>query len=799
MSLLAKPVAGAPGSVSCRCCDRLRSLWVWIVAGSLVLSGYSVVPAVPSGCKPPELVISREHPLIILYGPGSGEMIVKCWQSLQADIKPCCAVTMDPPALDLKERLEGWRRMLRVVQPRNIPIVLQVAGDELEWTTPLWAIETLLKEFSCIKAVQIVEWRCAYYSRFGGELDMAIPANLRYLAEVLKLCGRHGKHLSLQVQTDMVHLGCDALAGPLRELFRAYSEYFLPQNECIPPSYYATQAATLGLWLAGDCDHWGMEPQWWWWTKGESYFIRPGVFGVESEMETDEDRYAHLYRAFIIEGALLGATVFSIEPPQDIWQGEFTDRRHFDNVIYPTLRQIIEQRLIATKEEVLAKAKVAYPMKECGTLQEYDAMLQDLDLEVAQGHLERAAYGVLLPHLMKEMIPDTGGRYYFIPVLPVGTSPSVTQRFAKLIQPGECSTVEAYRQLLDRYYPPTENSGNGDGLANKRACVLKCGRAIAVMQSRENLFEKQPFRVELPRWVTGLQAKRDQGGIRLTWDSDAEARSYRVWKRIPGAKVYPEWELARDEVEESSCWLPGTENGTFGVSARTTARRHLEGTVNFTDYLLFTTDESPILEQAVVAKEGIRTEPLTWTDESLPAAQEVWRIFDGVEKGHEKAAEVVIERFRGLMDAFAAKDLDRLMSFYDPEYRDSNGSSIEYVRRAWQWWGQRTVIPYAVAQVRRWDTTNAEDGRIRFTAWNRFRGTIVWDEPFGYHGRVRIPRHEGERVTWTWKRVAAGEWKLVGTEPALPNFGEMLWNSRGHDVKHEMAEFADTPTSSGGK
>ena len=69
--------------------------------------------------------------------------------------------------------------MLGVVESHDIPIVLQVAGDEVVWTTPLWAIETLLKEFPCIKAVQIVEWRCAYYSDFGGELELAIPANLR--------------------------------------------------------------------------------------------------------------------------------------------------------------------------------------------------------------------------------------------------------------------------------------------------------------------------------------------------------------------------------------------------------------------------------------------------------------------------------------------------------------------------------------------------------------------------------------------------------------------------------------------
>src|SRR5271165_4560148 len=49
---------------------------------------------VPPGCKPPELVISAEHPLVILYGPGSGALTVKCWQHLPADIRPYCAITM---------------------------------------------------------------------------------------------------------------------------------------------------------------------------------------------------------------------------------------------------------------------------------------------------------------------------------------------------------------------------------------------------------------------------------------------------------------------------------------------------------------------------------------------------------------------------------------------------------------------------------------------------------------------------------------------------------------------------------
>ena len=66
------------------------------------------------------------------------------------------------------------------------------------------------------------------------------------------------------------------------------------------------------------------------------------------------------------------------------------------------------------------------------------------------------------------------------------------------------------------------------------------------MQSRENLFEKQPFTVDVPSWVTGLEARKESGGLRLTWAKDAAASSYRVWERIPGAKVYPEWKPVKD-------------------------------------------------------------------------------------------------------------------------------------------------------------------------------------------------------------------------------------------------------------
>ncbi len=177
--------SGRPTASGAERLARRPNVGLWLLVALWLARPSLATP--PPGCRPPELAISREHPLILLYGPGTGERTVRCWAHLPPDLKPYCVVTMDPPALDLEARLTGWRAMLRVVQAAGIPIALQVCGDEAEWTTPLPLIETLLREFPCIKIVQAVELRCAYYSRFAGDADLDTPTNLRYLAELLEL------------------------------------------------------------------------------------------------------------------------------------------------------------------------------------------------------------------------------------------------------------------------------------------------------------------------------------------------------------------------------------------------------------------------------------------------------------------------------------------------------------------------------------------------------------------------------------------------------------------------------------
>ncbi|NIA15847.1 MAG: hypothetical protein GWP08_17425, partial [Nitrospiraceae bacterium] len=52
---------------------------------------------------------------------------------------------------------------------------------------------------------------------------------------------------------------------------------------------------------------------------------------------------------------------------------------------------------------------------------------------------------------------------------------------------------------------------------------------------------------------------------------------------------------------------------------------------------------------------------------------------------------------------------------------------------------------------------------------------------YGYDGTLRIPRHADEEVVYTWRKEEDGAWRIVHTQPSLPNMAEILWNSRGCD------------------
>ena len=91
---------------------------------------------------------------------------------------------------------------------------------------------------------------------------------------------------------------------------------------------------------------------------------------------------------------------------------------------------------------------------------------------------------------------------------------------------------------------------------------------------------------------------------------------------------------------------------------------------------------------------------------------------------------------------------------------------------------------YISIQIRRWDLDGLDrDGAIRVRMFSLMRGVRWDDQPFGYgfDGLPRLPRDIRAEVVFTWNRDPDGVWRLRRTDPAFPNFQEMLSYNRGTD------------------
>ena len=121
------------------------------------------------------------------------------------------------------------------------------------------------------------------------------------------------------------------------------------------------------------------------------------------------------------------------------------------------------------------------------------------------------------------------------------------------------------------------------------------------------------------------------------------------------------------------------------------------------------------------------------------------------------------------------------MAAYSDRYEDPNGYHEEYVRWAWKWWLIRNCNGVVLRQIRRLDFSEFDTtGKVCFRLFSLFRAVRYDDQPFGhgYDGTLRLPRHADEEVVYTWIKEEDGAWRILRTDPALPNMAEVLWNNR---------------------
>ena len=581
-------------------------------------------PVSAGGYPPLSIEIRPEHPLLVFRDSGTGiagaadyaRHVVEAWQALPDEFRPLAAMQIEAPGDDIGARHGWYRAALAPLQDAGVPVVIRLAGRDLARIHPITRAEELLRDFTCIKAVQAVALPFEEYYAFGEFDPMGTPPVVRWLVEATGLAARYGRLMLIELDEIrwprvMSNTWCQPLYAKLREC----REYVAPIVMYRGAHTVPQTSAVLGLWLEGAAAQWGVGPDSAWYR--DVRFIEPGVFGVSGNAAMP----AALYRAMILNGAMTGASVYSFPADQDLWFG--ANRIYWDDAIRPALSDVIARGLIARQDFVRKKAKVAYQLAPSATPLDFHFNLRDIDGVLDQGNLMRGAYGMERPGQVAELILNTG-HHYWVPILSAHAPPEARSAFDTVVSPGVQNSPQSWRDVLDAH-----SQVDGEGTA----FVARVGRGTFVMNTRENQYESQTFRVaQAPAPVRGAVAKRQETGVVLTWPFREGDLAYKVHRRVEPATEFAL--LANVGLERQYFDTEAARNltVTYAVTALTDDNEPYEGTVGYGEYLTLSNVESRIAEEIVLAPmlSVAEAQPL------VPAAGEpagpvfAWPNFDGV-------------------------------------------------------------------------------------------------------------------------------------------------------------------------
>lgn len=743
----------------------------WCAVAVCLAAGTAGAQAYP----PRAIEIGPDHPLFIFHTSGLSTAdpaafaldVVRVWNALPDALRPFSTMRIEMYGPTMADRHLRLRAALERLQEANIPVIVQISDEEPRRAYPVEFAEELVRDFVCIKGLMAAGLTFDEYPQFGPDPAAYPPAHVQWLIGLTDVAARYGRFLAIQL--DGLHwprLMSNASCRRLYEKFRQCSPYVIPIAHARGGHDIPRMTSAMGLWLEDTVEHWGFGATSAWYS--DANLLEPGLFGrgpAPSPMPSQ------LYRAMILNGAMTGATVYSFEAGTDLWFGAM--RGHWDTAIRPALSEIVERNLIARREFVQEKARVAYQLRVCHTPEDFHLNLRDIDGELNAGLMLRGAYGMERPGQIPELIPNSG-RHYWVPILSPYAPQPVLERFARVVQPGVLNSPQEWIDLLDRDHRP-------DGIGT--AFISRIGLGIFVMNNREAYTELQSFRIpNVPAPVRGIEARRRDDGVLVTWPLREGDVGWKVYRRTPPDGRFA---LVANDLDTRE-WLdrdsPPEAVVAYAVTALTTEDEPYEGTVNFGDYLALSTVESRIEEEAVISPlllQG-RARPVEQPPPAFPERIQWWPSFAGVPEAQLGAAQGIVERIEAFDRAFSERDLDGLMELYSPEYEDPEGWRRDYVRRAFQWFFERHAACRMDRQIRSWDFSRFDGYRtVAVLVYCNFAGTAVSDPTGRFADRIaQFPRNDTGEVLFTFADEG-GLWRIVRTEPALPNFKDILSFSAG--------------------
>ncbi|GMW01759.1 MAG: hypothetical protein AMXMBFR84_28960 [Candidatus Hydrogenedentota bacterium] len=720
----------------------------------------------------PSVEILDVHPLFLFGIDAEPEApaetyanaVITTWLSLPDDLKPYSALIVRVGAFDVVSRHGRLRAILDTVRASDIPVAVQLTDGDPAFFHPLPLVEELLRDYTNLKGWYVSGLVFEDYYAFGAAQDLGTPPVVRWTSEVLRLTRTYGRFTALELdRVGWLRVMSNNWCAPLFQTLRECKGYVLPLNAHTDGHTTTRQMALMGLWLEESAAHWGVSATSNWYTSAR--FVRPGVFGPNSNAATMPPSF---YRAMILNGAMGGATVYSFPRGKDLWSGQH--RLFWDSAIAPTLREVLEKSLVAPKEFVRKKCVIGFQMSNSRDALAFHSNLADADGVLDAGHLIHGAYGMERPGQVSELVLNSG-RHFWVPILSPYALADSLAGFARVVRPGEIVSPADWTALLDQHYVPD---------ASGTAFAARIARGVFVMHTRENAYEEQTYRIpDMPSPLRGLTATRQANGVRLDWTRREDDVAFRIYRRANGLEG-PFVAIA--EVTESYSWVDtsvtGTTPASYAISAITTGlasqKEVYEGTVNYGEYLAFSVVESRLAEE-VLLTELLDAGVSQSLDQPVAPPVDVpwWPNYDGVPAEFKGEAETIVKRIEDWESAFREERLDVVTELYTQDYQDPQLWPFAYVKRAYQWFFEKYDFCRMDRQIRAWDFSKVTtDEQIRVSVYVRFSGIAVWDGARA-DSEAFFPRTESGEV-WLTFTNKEGPWRIEYSDPALPNFRDIL-------------------------
>lgn len=712
--------------------------------------------------------ISPEHPLFIFQDfRGEGKtpaaysaQIITAWNGLPEKFRPYASLLIDSGSLSPSEAHAYYLDLLGPLQEANVPVVVRIAQGNKRARYSIERLEELLSRYTTIRGVEAAGLQFNEYNT-PDAAEFEIPKTVLWLTEVIDTAARYGRFTYLPIDgLNALYLLSNTNAAPLYRKLHQCRGYVIPASVQRGTGVITRNSALMGLWLEEAVAFWGIAADGDWYESAR--FISPGVFGVA------QDRFytpGHPFRAMVYNGAMTGATVYQFGPESSLWFGGRAE--HWQEHIFPALDEVITLGLIARDSFVLDAAPIAYRLNAVNTPPDLEPALRDLDAVHGFGNMLFGLYGQWSRSLNPELILNRNS-IYWAPIFSPYAPTELLNQFQHFIQPGVVPDADGWAQLAT----PLRSNEESEAL------VVRIGRAVFAMNTEENIQIAQAFRIpDLPRPLTGLVVRRENGAVTLSWPYREGDISYNVYRKLGEQPHFQQYARGLDDQRFVDNDAPSDINVSYAVTAITGERDTFAGNLNYGEYLALSSVESRITESATLAPllSEVEAQPLPSGSEPVTDPP-FWIQRDGVPDEHTSLAEAIEARFDQFRTAVAIARLDDLMRLYAEGYADSQNWGVEYVRRAFQWYFERYRAPHLQMQIRRWDFSNFEaSGEVSVQAYFRLVGTALTDPSGRYaHQLVAIPRSASSEVWFRFRRFEDGGWQIVHTNPAFPNFLDIL-------------------------